>query len=109
MKTLYATGEGGKRCPGEADCTRFQASSEPKSDACVMCELLPTKPTLLAENDERMVAHINRLARSRDSGYPVSLEEMTPTEWMLLRLLDDHVDAHERQLRIVRAGMAGVE
>lgn len=107
---MYSTGEAGKQCPGEDDCDRYRAHGcEPKSDACLTCELFPTKPTPLKEDDEWMVAQINRLARNRGSGYPVSLDDMTPTEWKLLRLLDDYVDAHERQLRIVRAGMAGVE
>lgn len=92
VQARHQQSETNDRCPGETDCTRFQsaagATREEKLHACTSCPLLPTKITRESVDDEAIVDRVERLARERDSGKPLSFETMTELEWELLLVLD---------------------
>ena len=106
MKERHQQSQPDERCPGEADCTRFQsaagATREEKLHACTSCPLLPTKITRTSENDNAIVDRIERLARERDSGRPLRFDRMRELEWELLLVHDEckasYARAHEARI-----------
>ena len=106
MKARHQQSQEDERCPGEADCTRFQSAAgttrEERLHACTSCPLLPTKITRASEDDEAIVDRIERLARERDSGKPLRLDVVSELEWELLLVRDECVAgyrlAHEARI-----------
>lgn len=93
----------GERCPGEADCQRFQISEEPKTDACGTCELKATKPvkiealtTLDREEIDSVVDDIADLASQQRAGFPMGLGELTLLQFELLKIWHSTVAVYER-------------
>jgi hypothetical protein len=79
-------------CPGEWDCERFESSAEPKSDACVTCPKLATKPITISpvtSADERaaaaIVEHVSDLRDELRAGF-LDAQSLTPLESELLKI-----------------------
>lgn len=109
---MYEAGDSFRRCPGEADCERFQISEEPKTDACATCELLPTKPVQIApltSADEAeigwMVDRVQELAEQQAAGFPVKPDEVSPLEFELLIRWHRAVQVYERHYKTALPGM----
>lgn len=100
VKARRQESQADERCPGEADCQRFQsaagATREEKLHACTACPLLPTKITRAGEHDEAIVDRVERLARERDSGRPLRLDAISELEWELLLVRDECEAAYSR-------------
>jgi len=86
----------GERCPGERKCRPFQSAAEPKIQACKLCPLLPTKPTVGSKRDEEFLDQVQRLIRRRDSGFDIS-NLATNLEYECILHWDDVVATYERQ------------
>ena len=96
----------GERCPGEMNCQRFQLSEEPKTDACVTCELNATKPIQIEglttpdrEEIEWLIDDIAGLAAQQRAGFPLALTELTLLDFELLKLWHSTFAVYERQQR----------
>lgn len=79
-------------CPGEWNCERFESSAEPKSDACVTCPKLATKPVTISpvtSADERAAAAVvDQVSELRDElrlGF-LDASKLTPLEFELLKI-----------------------
>lgn len=108
---MYEAG-GTRRCPGEADCERFQISEEPKTDACATCELLPTKPVQIApltSADEAEIAaqvdRVQELAEQQAAGFPVEPHAVSPLEFELLVRWHRAVGVYERHYKTALPGL----
>lgn len=96
----------GERCPGETNCQRFQLSEEPKSDACVTCELNATKPiqiegltSLDRAEIETTIDEVQNLASQQRAGFPLMLGELSLLEFELLKIWHSTMAMYERQQR----------
>lgn len=96
----------GERCPGEGDCQRFQLSEEPKSDACITCELNATKPiriegltSLDRAEIEATIDDVQHLAAQQRAGFPLTLGELPLLEFELLKVWHSTMALYERQQR----------
>lgn len=102
VASLYGA-QGASRCPGEDDCTRWQTSEEPKSDACATCPKVDTKPiriSPLTANDsaeiEELVKRIEDLAAQQGAGFTISADEVSPLEFELMKYWHSAVAVCER-------------
>jgi hypothetical protein len=100
VKDRHQQSQPDERCPGEADCMRYQSAAgttrEEKLHACTSCPLLPTKITRASERDEAIIDRVERLARERDSGKPLDLRSFSELEWELLLVRDEAEDGYKR-------------
>jgi len=96
--------QAGKRCPGEDRCEDFASFAEPKAHGCVGCQFLPTKPPItiaaLTTEDEReieaTVKTVASLARHQQAGFVLSLRDVSPLEYELLKVWHAEAAAIER-------------
>ncbi|HMV46573.1 MAG TPA: hypothetical protein PLD20_01000 [Blastocatellia bacterium] len=112
MAELYEAADSTRRCPGEADCERFQISEEPKTDACATCEMLQTKPVQIApltSEDQAeiaaMVERVQELAEQQAAGFPVEPHEVSPLEFELLVRWHRAVQVYERHYKAALPGL----
>lgn len=102
----------GERCPGEADCQRFQLSEEPKLDACATCELKGSKPiqieALTSLDRQEIETHVDRvfdLASQQRAGFPLSLTELSEFDFEMLKLWHSTMAFYERQQRAEQSAL----
>lgn len=101
MQERYA-GKAGPRCPGESECSLFQAAAEVsdladdgqpwgKRHVCQGCELRATKPpqaSLIAETAEvaEVVQEVEYLADTQAAGFRLKARDLEPLIYELLIL-----------------------
>lgn len=105
--------QAGKRCPGESNCREFESFAEPKEHGCAGCDRLPTKPLIviaaLTTEDEReieaTVKTVASLAQHQQAGFVLSLRDVSPLEYELLKVWHAEAAAIERGNQALHAAM----
>ncbi len=95
-------------CPGEKNCEKFQSArgdthAAKEVNACRPCELFPTKRERFRRSQvglQELVDFAEYAQRRRDSGYPLSIDQMSNLMLETMLMMDEYQSFQERKISV---------